>query len=79
MDAHPRCSAIRADGTPCTLAPVRGGPYCFAHALGHAERAARGGRNSRRALHSVDGQSLPSVLRPYLTLLGRAFRRVESG
>lgn len=40
---------------------------------------AKGGANSRRALHSVDGAPLPSTLRPILRQLGQVFRDTKAG
>lgn len=79
MDGTGLCAATRVDGTPCRVARVRDSTFCFAHIERAAEGRARGGRNSRQALHTVDQTPMPATLRPILRKLGRIFDKAAAG
>ena len=48
----PPCAALKADGTPCRMRPIRHAEFCFAHDPEHAAEAAEarrlGGQRRRR-------------------------------
>jgi hypothetical protein len=78
--ASNRCHATTRDGRPCTVPPVRGGAYCFAHRPGARQARARGGMNrsaARRAWRLLQGA--PPELRELAETVHGALAAVRRG
>jgi hypothetical protein len=78
--ASNRCHATTRDGRPCTVPPVRGGAYCFAHRPGARQARARGGMNrsaARRAWRLLQGA--PPELRELAETVHEALGAVRRG
>jgi hypothetical protein len=74
------CHATTRDGRPCTVPPVRGGAYCFAHRPGARQARARGGMNrsaARRAWRLLQGA--PPELRELAETVHDALAAVRRG
>lgn len=72
------CEAMRADGSPCTVAPLRSGAYCFAHSPDLADRRAaarvKGGHNRSNLAR---GARAAVASPPVATLIDRLTRALD--
>ena len=77
---HP-CQAMRKDGRPCSVRPLPGSHFCFAHdpAKATARELGRRKGGAGKARIARAGKLVPASLKPTLALLFDALTEVHDG